>query len=135
MGLDPVSKSQFFGKALFNGFSAASCQDPSCPFFGRTADGAAMGTTAPGMITPQVGGTLRQNVAIPITGMQATMIQNAINQSANFPPPYSITGPSPACDCGTWVQGVMSQAGLPSGAPAPIPSQLIRQLVAIYGSR
>jgi hypothetical protein len=91
--------------------------------------------TVPGAILPQTGTGATPNVVIPITGMQATLIQNAINQSTQAPPPYSIFGPTPACDCGTWAQQMMSAGGVQSGGPAPIPQDLIKQLSQTYGPR
>ena len=94
-------------------------------------------TTVPGAILPQIGGTLKDFTWIPVTGMQATMLQNAINQSTQYPPAYSVFGGTAcgAVDCGTWAQQMMSAAGLNSGPSAPIPQQLLRQLVNIYGGR
>jgi RHS repeat-associated protein len=91
------------------------------------------GTSAsvPGAIKPQVGGQLKRMARIPITGMQAQMIQNAINQSMQNPPPYTIFGQT-GCDCGTWVQMMLGDAGVNSGAPAPIPDTLMNQLDQLY---
>jgi hypothetical protein len=68
----------------------------------------------------------------PDPGMQANMIQGAINASAGMPPNYSILGPQPACDCGTWAQQMMLAGGLQSGAPTWNPAILIEQLNQIY---
>ena len=131
VGLNPASDTGYISKLLYN--LAASCiTNESC--LGAPGDALSQ-TTVPGAVLPQSPGQLVQNVAIPITGPQASLIQQAINQSAQNPPPYSVFGPQPACDCGTWVQGVMAHAGLSSGSPAPIPVNLMSQLSSIYGGR
>jgi RHS repeat-associated protein len=89
------------------------------------------GTTAvvPGAIKPQVGGQLLQMVHISVTGMQAQMIQDSINQSAQNPPPYSVEGQAPhACDCASWAQQVLGDAGINSGPRTPWPDTLMQQL-------
>jgi RHS repeat-associated protein len=91
-------------------------------------------TVVPGAIVEQNPKNLKEMVSIPITGMQAVLIQNFIDEQKNSPPPYS-TGLNhgPACDCSTWAQEVMKSAGLKSGQPAPVPENLIRQLEHLYG--
>ena len=87
----------------------------------------------PGAVLPEnTAQSPLQNVSIPITGMQANMIQSAIDASTLNPPNYSVLGPQPACDCGTWAQQMMLSGGLQSGAPAWNPAILIEQLNQIY---
>jgi hypothetical protein len=63
--------------------------------------------------------------------MQAQMLQNAINQSALNPPPYTIFGQT-GCDCGTWAQMMLGDAGINAGPPAPLPDVLMDQLNQLY---
>jgi hypothetical protein len=100
---------------------------------GRAGCNALANTTVPGVISPEnPNQSPLQNISIPITGMQANMIQSAINGSTVYPPNYSVMGPQPACDCGTWAQQMMLAGGLQSGAPASVPAYLIEQLNQIY---
>jgi hypothetical protein len=131
VGLNPRSDFDFFLHTLGD-FSTSCAANGNC--YNAPYD-AFSRATVPGAILPQTGTAATQNVVIPITGMQATLIQNAINQSTQSPPPFSIFGPSPACDCGTWAQQTMSAGGVQSGGFAPIPQDLIKQLSQIYGSR
>lgn len=55
----------------------------------------------PGAIKQRVGGQLKDMVHIPVTGMQTQMLQNAMNQSAQNPPNYTVEGQG-GCDCGIW---------------------------------
>jgi RHS repeat-associated protein len=83
----------------------------------------------PGAIKPQVGGQLLNMVHIPVTGMQAQMMQDAINQSAQNPPPYSVEGGGArVCDCASWAQQILGDAGINSGPSTPWPDTLIQQL-------
>ncbi len=131
VGLNPRSDTNYLFHVLtdFAGSCAANGNCYSAPLDALSR------ATVPGATLPQVGATATQNVPISITGMQATLIQNAINQSTQSPPPYSVFGPAPACDCGTWAQGAMAAGGVQSGPPAPIPQGLIKQLSQIYGPR
>jgi RHS repeat-associated protein len=90
-----------------------------------------LGVSVPGAIKPQVGGQLKKMVQIPVTGMQAQMMKGAINQSMQNPPPYAITGQT-GCDCGTWAQQILGDAGINSGPPAPLPGTLMQQLDQRY---
>jgi RHS repeat-associated protein len=85
----------------------------------------------PGAVKPQVGGQLKQTVRIPVTGMQAQMIQNAINQSMGNPGNYTL-GDGNGCDCGTWAQQMLGDAGINSGSSARLPSNLMQQLQQQY---
>ncbi|MGH9736804.1 MAG: RHS repeat domain-containing protein [Candidatus Acidiferrales bacterium] len=87
--------------------------------------------SVPGAIKPQVGGRLLNMARIRATGMQATMLQNAMNQSAQNPPPYTVFGQT-GCDCGTWAQMMLGDAGINSGPPAPLPDNLMQQLNQLY---
>jgi hypothetical protein len=85
----------------------------------------------PGAIKPQVGGKLLRMARIRVTGMQAQMLQNAINQSAQNPPPYTVFGQT-GCDCGTWSQMMLGDAGINAGPPAPLPDTLMDYLYQLY---
>ncbi len=87
--------------------------------------------SVPGAIKPQVGGRLLQVARIRVTGMQAQMLQNAISESAQTPPPYTVFGQT-GCDCGTWGQMMLGDAGINSGPPAPLPDYLMQQLSNLY---
>ena len=85
----------------------------------------------PGAVKPQVGGQLKQTVRVPVTGMQAQMIQDAINQSTQHPGNYTL-GEGNGCDCGTWAQQMLGDAGINSGSSARLPSNLMQQLQQQY---
>jgi hypothetical protein len=68
---------------------------------------------------------------IRATGMQAQMLQNTMSQSAQNPPPYTLTGET-GCDCGTWAQMMLGDAGINSDPPAIFPDMLIQQLNILY---
>jgi len=87
--------------------------------------------SVPGAIKPQQGGKLLNIVRIRATGMQAKMLSDAINQSMQNPPPYTIFGTT-GCDCGTWVQMMLGDAGINSGPPSPLPDVLMDQLNQLY---
>ena len=123
VGLNPASDMQFLGSLTGHLFGCV----------GRAGCNALANTTVPGVISPEnPNQSPLQNVSIPITGMQANMIQSAINGSTVYPPNYSVMGPQPACDCGTWAQQMLLAGGLQSGIPAPVPAYLIEQLNQIY---
>ena len=83
----------------------------------------------PGAIKPQVGGKLLNIVHIPVTGMQAQMMQDAINQSQQNPPVYSLQTPDGrVCDCASWAQQILGDAGINSGPATPWPDTLMQQL-------
>jgi RHS repeat-associated protein len=83
----------------------------------------------PGAIKPQTGGQLVNMVHIPVTGMQAQMMQDAISQSQQNPPPYSIGGQGGRiCDCASWAQQILGDAGINSGPVTQNPGTLIQQL-------
>jgi RHS repeat-associated protein len=85
----------------------------------------------PGAVKPQVGGQLKQTVRIPVSGMQAQMIQDAINQSTLHPGNYTL-GEGNGCDCGTWAQQMLGDAGINTGSPARLPQNLMPQLQQLY---
>jgi hypothetical protein len=83
----------------------------------------------PGAIKQQVGGQLLRMVRISVTGMQAQMMQAAINESRGNPPPYSVEGQGlGVCDCASWAQQILGDAGINSGSPTPWPDTLMQQL-------
>ena len=68
-------------------------------------------------------------VHIPVTGMQAQMMQDAINQSQQNPPPYSVEGGGArVCDCASWAQQILGDAGINSGPETRWPDTLMQQL-------
>jgi hypothetical protein len=90
----------------------------------------------PGAIQPEATskgtpGQLRSFALIPVTGMQAQMIQNSINQSTATPPNYSLN-PALGLDCGTWAQQVLKDAGIQTGPMQPYPNDLMNQLGSMY---
>ena len=102
VGQNPANDGQFVRSMLGNFANSVLANGNA-----YAAPGDALANTiVPGAILPQIGGGLNDFTRIPVTGMQATMIQNAINQSAQFPPPYSVFGGAAcgALDCGTWAQ-------------------------------
>lgn len=106
-GQNPRSDSQFVRAIAVHGLSAV----------------------VPGAIKPQVGGQLLNMVHIPVTGMQAQMVQDEISQTQQNPPPYSVEGGGPrVCDCASWAQQVLGDAGINSGARTPWPDTLMQQL-------
>ncbi len=87
----------------------------------------------PGVVKPQVGGKLKGLVRIPVTGMQAQMIQNQLNQSMQNAGNYDIFGGGgPACDCAGFAQQVLGDAGINAGNPTDMPSTLMQQLNTQY---
>jgi hypothetical protein len=85
----------------------------------------------PGAVKPQVGGQLIKMIHIPASGMQGQMLQNAMAQSAQNPPPYAPLGQI-GCNCGIWAQQMLGDAGINSGPPAPMPGTLMEQLHLVY---
>jgi RHS repeat-associated protein len=129
MGLGPSSDFVFALKvaARYNFF----CDDSEWCF--QSLQNAIMNVKTPGAITEEdPTKEALQSVSIPITGMQANAIQNSIIESSMAPPTYSIGQAAPACDCGTWIQQILSSTGVNSGPPAPVPAVLIEQLNQIY---
>jgi RHS repeat-associated protein len=87
--------------------------------------------TVPGQIKQQRRGQLLRTVRIRATGMQSQMLQNAMSQSAQNSPPYTVFGTT-GCDCGTWAQMMLGDAGINAGPPAPLPDNLMDQLSQLY---
>lgn len=69
---------------------------------------------------------------VPVTGMQAQMIQNGINQGIQNPPNYDIGGGAHTCDCASWPQQVLGDAGINTGPPTQVPKILENQLNTLY---
>jgi hypothetical protein len=90
------------------------------------------GPGVPGQVRQQVGGTLDRTARIRVTGMQAEMIQSGINNGIQNPPNYDIGGGQLTCDCVSWPQQVLGDAGINTGPPTQIPSVLERQLDVLY---
>ena len=108
-GLNPKSDLRFLFSALFD-FSS----EP-----------------VPGKVSPQVGGQLVKLVRIPVTGMQADMIRQSLQQSQSMPPGYT---DHPACgvDCTGFAQQILGDAGINSGPRVEYPKELIQQLEDRY---
>jgi len=90
------------------------------------------GPGVPGAVRQQVGGTLDRMARVPATGMQAQMVQNGINQGIQNPPNYDIGGGPHTCDCASWPQQVLGDAGINTGPPTQVPNQLMNQLDTLY---
>lgn len=115
VGQNPKSDADFLSNILLNGFKF---------------------NTVPGAIQPEATSTgtpgqLRSFALIPVTGMQAQMIQNSINQSTAAPPNYSLN-PALGLDCATWAQQVLKDAGIQTGPMQPYPNDLMNQLSNMY---
>ena len=105
----------------------------SCAF-SSGCDPASVGpsTSVPGQVLKQdPNKRLADEIEIKITGMQASLISQAMGQSANNPPNWNM--PGGGCDCATWAQQMMAAGGMESGPPTPIPGALMSQLAQIYG--
>jgi RHS repeat-associated protein len=82
----------------------------------------------PGKVEEQKGGQLKQMVHVPITGPQAALLQQQIQAGQALPPDYTLYGPPPACDCATWAQQILGDAGINTGPVEPRPEFFINQL-------
>lgn len=74
--------------------------------------GAAMGSTVPGEIRPQDTSNELDTVNIPITGVQALILNQEIQAEEVLPSDYTVGRPSPAVDCSSWVQGILGNVVL-----------------------
>jgi hypothetical protein len=71
-------------------------------------------------------------IHIPVTGMQAKIMQDAIADSQQNPPPYSLGDEAGRnCDCASWAQQILDDAGINSGMSTPWPDVLMRNLQAV----
>ncbi|MGC2612476.1 MAG: hypothetical protein WA354_00490 [Terracidiphilus sp.] len=100
VGQNPKSDADFLSNILLNGFKF---------------------NVVPGAIQPETPGQLRSIALIPVTGMQAQMIQNSINRSTAAPPNYSLNS-ALGLDCATWAQQVLKDAGIQTGPMQRIPT-------------
>jgi RHS repeat-associated protein len=82
----------------------------------------------PGNLEEQKGGQLKKMVHVPITGPQAAILQQQIQSGQVLPPDYTLYGPRPACDCATWGQQILGDAGINTGPAEPRPESFIEQL-------
>lgn len=82
----------------------------------------------PGKVEEQKGGQLKKMVHVPITGPQAAILQQQIQSGQVLPPDYTLYGPRPACDCATWGQQILGDAGINTGPAEPRPESFIEQL-------
>jgi RHS repeat-associated protein len=86
-------------------------------------------TVVPGAILPEDPNRIPvESWTHGISFDQAVSIQTGILLSSEQPPNYSIMGPAPACDCGTWAQQMLTFGGIDSGPPAWKPQTLLQQL-------
>jgi len=86
-----------------------------------------------GVVKPQGPKGLKKFVWVPVTGMQAKMIQDQLNRAMGNAPNYDIFGGGgPACDCAGFAQQMLGDAGINSGPPTDIPSTLMQQLGSQY---
>ncbi len=69
---------------------------------------------------------------IPVTGMQAQMVQNEIHQARGNPPNFDVGGGRLTCDCTSWVQQILGDAGINAGRPTQDPGTLMQQLGSLY---
>ena len=69
---------------------------------------------------------------IPVTGMQAQMVQNGINQGIQNAPNYDVGGGTATCDCASWPQQILGDAGINTGAATQDPGTLINQIDNLY---
>ncbi len=90
------------------------------------------GPGVPGAVKQQVGGTLDRMARVPVIGMQAQMIHNGTNQGVQNPPNYDIGGGANSCDCASWPQQVLGDAGINTGPPTQGPNQLMNQIDTLY---
>jgi RHS repeat-associated protein len=114
-GLNPASDSQFMKYAI------------SRRIHGKSGGGSGV----PGAVQTQVGGQIRGAV-IPVTGMQANIITNGIIAGYLNPPNYDAGGGQPTCDCASWPQQVLGDAGINTGRRTEDPGTLINQITNIY---
>lgn len=71
-----------------------------------------------GVVKPQGPKGLKKFVRVPVTGMQAKMIQDQLNRAMQNAPNYDIFGGGgPACDCAGFAQQMLGDAGINSGPP------------------
>jgi len=111
VGQNPLSDSDFISNIALNGFKY---------------------NVVPGTIKPQTNtGKLLKVAVVPVTGMQAKMIQAFINQSMANPSNYSLNTQL-GLDCATWVQQLLGNAGVQTGPMQPMPDDLMNQLGSMY---
>jgi RHS repeat-associated protein len=102
---------------------------PRSPFnFGVVGLGNRASRVVPGKLEQQKGGQLMKMVHVPITGPQAAILQQQIQGAQTLPPDYTLYGPPPACDCATWAQQILGDAGINTGPVEPRPESFIQQL-------
>jgi len=133
-----------FNNTFLNPFQHVAISIGNGPFYGQNpksdlsflwhfAFGGPNSPGVPGVIKVQDPRTMNHSTSFPITGEQAAMIQNEINQSVQNPPPYDVYGPAPTCDCAFWIQNVLGGAGINTGVPTPYPMELLWQIDVATG--
>jgi RHS repeat-associated protein len=90
------------------------------------------GPGVPGAVKVQVGGKLVGTGRISVTGMQAQMVLDGIDQGYQNPPNYDVGGGPNTCDCASWPQQVLGDAGINSGPSTQDPGTLINQIDSLY---
>jgi hypothetical protein len=90
------------------------------------------GPGVPGVVEKQTSGRLDALVRVPVTGMQAQLIENGIINGMMNPPNYDLNGGSSTCDCVSWAQQVLGDAGVNTGPLTFDPHTLTQQLQQIY---
>ena len=90
------------------------------------------GPGVPGAVKLQVGGELVGTGRIPVTGMQAQIVLDGIDQGYQNPPSYDVGGGLNTCDCASWPQQVLDDAGINSGPSTQDPGRLINQINSLY---
>jgi RHS repeat-associated protein len=86
-------------------------------------------TVVPGVILPEDPNKASVKEMMYFVGAERGIaIQTAIGLSKDNPPNYSVQGPLPACDCGSWAQQMLGFGGIASGPPTWKPETLMQQL-------
>ncbi len=97
----------------------------------RTSGHVGGGPGVPGAVKLQPGKPALE-ARIPVTGMQAQMVQNGINQGIQNPPNYDVGGGMATCDCASWPQQILGDAGINTGAATQDPGTLMNQIDNLY---
>ncbi len=119
VGLNPVSDVQF---AAFVAVNTVGC-------LGGVACNPLAMTEVPGVVSEEDPSKVSvDSVTYSISAEQGIAIETGIELSRANPPNYSIQGPLPACDCGSWAQQILGFGGIPSGPPTWRPETLMQQL-------
>jgi RHS repeat-associated protein len=119
MGLNPASDAVFLAVWAMNAIDGC----------GTVVCNPSAATVVPGAILPENPNQPAENsITFTITAEQGIFIQTAIGLSEANPPNYSLQGPLPACDCGSWAQQMLGFGGIDPGPPSWRPSVVMQQL-------